>query len=106
MSRSKTGKAIDFKLLKRVLLFARPYRKILFLVITFSILLSFLSPLRPFLINYAVDNFIILKNGEKLRFISIILIAILFLESIIHFFYIYFATWLGQHVIQDIRSKV
>tara|TARA_B100001029_G_C15046709_1_gene447678 strand:+ start:137 stop:1891 length:1755 start_codon:yes stop_codon:yes gene_type:complete len=106
MSRSKTGKAIDFKLLKRVLLFARPYRKILFLVITFSIILSFLSPLRPFLINYAVDNFIILKNEEKLRFISIILIAILFLESIIQFFYIYFATWLGQHVIQDIRSKV
>ena len=106
MSKSKTGKAIDFKLLKRVLLFARPYRKILFLVITFSILLSFLSPLRPLLINYAVDNFIILKNEEKLRFISLILVAILFLESIIHFFYIYFATWLGQHVIQDMRSKV
>ena len=106
MSKSTTGKAIDFNLLKRVLTFASPYKKVLFLVIIFSVLLSFLSPLRPLLINHAVDNFIILKNEEKLRFISLILVGILFLEAIIQFFYIYFATWLGQHVIQDIRAKV
>ena len=90
MSKSTTGKAIDFNLLKRVLTFASPYKKVLFLVIIFSVLLSFLSPLRPLLINHAVDNFIILKNEEKLRFISLVLVGILFLEAIIQFFYIYF----------------
>ena len=98
MSQLTTGKAIDFKLLKRVLTFARPYKKVLFLVIIFSVLLSFLSPLRPLIINFAVDNFIILQNKEKLRLISLVLVGILFLEAIIQFLYIYFATWIGQHL--------
>ena len=55
MPNTKTGKAIDYKLLKRVLNFTRPYRKVLFVSMFFSIVLSFLSPIRPFLINYAVD---------------------------------------------------
>ena len=59
MSNAKTGKAIDLKLLLRVLKFARPYRNVLFLSIFFSILLSLLGPVRPLLINYAVDHHII-----------------------------------------------
>ena len=122
MSKSTTGKAIDFKLLKRVLTFARPYKKVLFLVIIFSVLLSFLSPLRPLLIMYALDHYIIgienipdkecishipcVPNIEELRFISLVLVGILFLEAIIQFFYIYLAMWIGQHVIQDMRAKV
>ena len=59
-------KAIDFKLLKRVLHFTHPYRKVLFLSMFFSVLLSFLSPIRPFLINYAVDHYIIIPNPSQL----------------------------------------
>ena len=106
MSNSKTGKAIDFKLLKRVLKFTRPYRKVLILSIFFSILLSFLSPIRPFLINYAVDNYIIVPDPSQLRLICMVLISLLVLEALVQFLYIYLATWLGQHVIQDLRARV
>ena len=106
MSKTKTGKAIDFKLLKRVLTFTRPYKKVLYLSLFFSVLLSFLSPIRPFLINFAVDNYIISPEKSQLQFISIVLFGILFLEAIVQFLYIYLATWLGQHVIQDLRAKV
>ena len=106
MSQTKTGKAIDFKLLKRVMTFTKPYKKVLYLSMFFSIVLSFLSPIRPFLINYAVDNYIMKENADQLQFICIILLGILFLEAIFQFFYIYLATWLGQHVIQDMRAKV
>ena len=91
MSNTKTGKAIDFKLLKRVLTFTLPYRKVLFLSMFFSILLSFLSPIRPFLINYAVDHYIIIPNPIQLRFICIVLISILVLEAVVQFLYIYLA---------------
>ena len=106
MSNSKTGNAIDFKLLKRVLTFTRPYRKLLFLSMFFSILLSFLSPIRPFLINYAVDNYIMVPNSSELRFICVILLSILVIESVVQFLYIYLATFLGQNVIQDLRASV
>ena len=106
MSNINTGKAIDFKLLKRVLHFTHPYRKVLFLSIFFSILLSFLSPIRPFLINYAVDNYIMEPDPSQLRFICIVLLSILLLESVVQFLYIYLATWLGQNVIQDLRASV
>ena len=106
MSQTKTGKAIDFKLLKRVMTFTKPYKKVLYLSMFFSMVLSFLSPIRPFLINYAVDNYIMIENADQLQFICIILLGILFLEAIFQFFYIYLATWLGQHVIQDMRAKV
>ena len=105
MSETKTGNAIDFKLLKRVLTFTRPYRKVLYLSMFFSILLSFLSPIRPFLINYAVDNYIMMPDAVQLRFICIVLLSILVLEAIVQFLYIYLATWLGQNVIQDLRAK-
>ena len=32
--------------------------------------------------------------------------GLLFLEGLIQFFYIYLSTWIGQHVIQDLRVKV
>ena len=77
MAKTKTGKAIDFKLLKRVLTFTRPYKKVLYLSLFFSVVLSFLSPIRPFLINFAVDNYIISPNKSQLQFISIVLFGIL-----------------------------
>ncbi|MAR39911.1 MAG: antibiotic ABC transporter ATP-binding protein [Flavobacteriales bacterium] len=105
MSDTKTGKAIDFKLLKRVITFTRPYQKVLYLSMFFSILLSFLSPIRPFLINYAVDNYIMIPDAGQLKFICVVLLSILVLEAIVQFLYIYLATWLGQNVIQDLRAK-
>lgn len=106
MANTNTGKAIDYKLLKRVLTFTVPYKKILYFSIFLSILLSFLSPIRPYLINYAVDNYILIQNIDKLRFICIVILLILFIESIIQFSYIYLATLLGQNVIQDLRASV
>ena len=50
----KTGNIIDLILLKRVLKFAKPYRLQFFLAAIAAILLSFLGPIRPLLINYAI----------------------------------------------------
>ena len=71
-----------------------------------AILISFLGPLRPILINYAIDNYIVIANKEKLLEMTILLLGLLFLEGIVRFFYIYLSTWIGQHVIQDLRSKI
>jgi ATP-binding cassette subfamily B multidrug efflux pump len=103
---TKTGKVLDFELLKRVLEFAKPY-KFNFIIAAFSaILLSVLGPTRPLLINYAIDNYIVIPNKQGLINITMILMAILVIEGVLQFVYIYLSTWLGQHVIQDLRTKV
>ena len=105
-NKSKTGNVIDFELLKRVLEFSKPYKKHFVLAGISAILLSILGPARPMIINYAIDNFIIIPDKEGLIRITILLVCILTLEGIVQFFYIFMSTWLGQHVIQDLRSKI
>ena len=102
MQQNKTGKVLDVSLLFRVIAFAKPYKK-QFLIAAFSaIILSFLGPARPMLINYAIDNFIIIADAENLLRITVLLIALLFCEGFVQFFYIYLSTWIGQNVILDL----
>ena len=106
MSDKKTGDVLDFDLLKRVIAFAKPYKSQFIIAAISAIFLSFLGPIRPMLINYAIDNYIIIQNKEKLLEITILLLWLLFFEGIVQFFYIYLSTWIGQHVIQDLRAKI
>ena len=105
-SKSNAGNVIDFVLLKRVLIFAEPYRLQFTVAAISAILLSVLGPIRPMLINYAIDNYILIPNEEKLWNITTLLLGLLFIEAFIQFFYIYLSTWIGQHVIQDLRAKI
>ncbi len=106
MSEDKTGNVLDWDLLKRVITYAKPYRLQFVIAAVSAILLSFLGPLRPMLINYAIDNYIVIPDKEKLLDITTLLIGLLFFEGLVQFFYIYLSTWIGQHVIQDLRVKV
>ena len=106
MKESKTGKVLDISLLFRVIAFAKPYKKQFIIATISAIILSFLGPIRPMLINYAIDNFIIISDPENLLKITILLIALLFCEGFVQFFYIYLSTWIGQNVILDLRKKI
>ena len=104
--KSNTGNVIDFVLLKRVLVFAKPYRLQFTIAAISAVLLSILGPIRPMLINYAIDNYILIPNKERLLEITVLLLGLLFFEGFVQFFYIYLSTWIGQHVIQDLRAKI
>ena len=104
--KTKSGNVIDFELLKRVLEFAKPYKTTFVIATISALLLSVLGPARPMLINFAIDNYILVPNKEGLLNITILLLSILLFEGVLQFFYIYLSTWLGQHVIQDLRAKV
>lgn len=101
-----SGKTFDAPLLKRVLKYVRPYLKIFYGTAIFAILIAFLSPARPLLIQYAFDNFILTPNEDKLLLITLLLVALLFAESILQYFYTYWSNFLGQSVIRDLRLQV
>ncbi|MDQ3191927.1 MAG: ABC transporter ATP-binding protein/permease [Bacteroidota bacterium] len=106
MSKSVSGKAVDFYLLKRVLQYVKPYNRTFFITCFTTILLAALSPLRPWLIKYTFDNFILLASPTGLLTMTLIMTALLFLEAIIQYNNTYMANWLGQTVIKDLRVDV
>lgn len=100
-----SGKTFDAPLLKRVLKYVKPYLNIFYGTAIFAILIAFLSPARPLLIQYAFDNYILTPNVDKLLLITLLLVGLLFAESILQYFYTYWSNFLGQSVIRDLRLQ-
>ncbi len=101
-----SGKAFDFNLLKKVLYYLKPYKHIFAFTIASTILLAVLSPLRPWLIQFTIDNYVAIPNSEKLLKMVLLMIGILILESIIQFYNTFYTNWLGQTVIKDLRINL
>jgi ATP-binding cassette subfamily B multidrug efflux pump len=107
MPAKKIGKKIfDLTQLKKVFHFAAPYKKKIYASIFLSIFLAVISPLRPFLIQYTVNNFIKDRNTYWLILITIIQIGMLLFETVLRFYFTYITAWLGQSVIKDLRVSV
>jgi len=100
------NKYIDLSLLKRVLKLGLPYKGIFALAGILSVLLAPVVILRPYLIQRAVDEYIITFDKEGLVMIVILLIGVLILESVMRYIFIYSTSWLGQSVIRDLRVRV
>ena len=107
MPPKKPGKKIfDITQLKKVFRFAAPYKKKLYTSIFLSVVLAVISPLRPFLIQYTVNNFIKDRDTYWLVLITVIQIGMLLFETGLRFYFTYITAWLGQSVIKDLRVAV
>ena len=100
------GKAFDFKLFRRLLSYTKPYRGTFIFVGLAAIVLSVFGVLGPILLEKAIDESILPKDWDKLVFYIILMIGALMGEVIFQFSFIYYANWLGQTVIRDIRVKL
>lgn len=103
---SVSGKAFDFTLLKRVVAYVKPYRSWLWTSVGLTIILAFVSPIRPILIQYTIDHFILNPNSSMLFNMTMLMIGILMFEAIGQFFSNYITNLLGQSVIRDLRTDV
>jgi ATP-binding cassette subfamily B multidrug efflux pump len=101
-----TGKALDMDLLTRVLKYVRPYKARFIFTFALTIAIAALSPLRPILIQYAFDNYIVTPNPDGLLMMTLLIIGVLMLEAVTYYFYTYSSNWLGQTVIKDIRTEI
>lgn len=103
---SNTGNAFDFKLFKRLLKYTNPYKKIFYFVGVAAVLLSFFSVLRPYLLRITIDDAIMPADHEALVFFVALMGGILLLEVIFQFLFVYYANWLGQEVVRDLRVNL
>ncbi len=99
-------RVFEFTQLKRVFAFAAPYKRRFYISVGLAVILAVLSPVRPLLIQYTINN--IIKNGliETLFWITLIQVLILVVETILRFYFSFQTAWLGQTVVKDLRVKV
>jgi ATP-binding cassette, subfamily B, multidrug efflux pump len=95
----------DFTLLRRVLQFARPYKRRFYWSIALAIILAAFTPIRPKLIEHTVNEYIVGKNYDWIIYITIIQISFLLVEAALRFSFSYITSWLGQSVVKDMRVK-
>lgn len=101
-----TGNAFDFSILKRILSYVKPYKKVFYFTALVTVLLAFLSPIRPFIVQYAIDNYVIKTNPIGLLNAVLIMLGVLIIESLLQFSSSYYANFLGQNVIKDLRVQL
>ena len=100
------GKIFDVKLFSKLLVFVKPYNYTFYGVMFTAILISLFSTLTPYLLKVVVDDYILIKNYEGMQSIILLMMLVLFLEVIFMYLFTFYANWLGQKVIKDLRVNV
>jgi len=101
-----SGNALDINLLRRVFRYVTPYRGIFIWSIVLTILLAILAPLRPWLIQFTLDRYILLNDHTGLIDMSLLMVGLLLIQTVVQYFHTFFTNILGQSVIKDLRVKV
>ena len=101
-----TGKAYDARLMRRILQYARPYKKLVTGGIFLTLFASFLQLAGPYLTKLAIDDYITPGNLQGLYVILAIYLLALLLIFATQFAQIYVTQYFGQKLMYDIRSKI
>lgn len=101
-----SGSILDTSLFKRLMRYTRPYKFTFLFVLTAAILLSAFSTLNPYLLKITVDDYITLKDYEGMLVLIAMMGGVLLMEVIFQFSFIYYANWLGQQVVYDLRTQL
>ncbi|MBT2564648.1 ABC transporter ATP-binding protein [Pedobacter sp. ISL-68] len=101
-----TGDVYNTGLLKRIFQYVKPYRAIFVWSVILTILLAAISPVRPFLIKYTLDHYILTGNYSGLVSMTMLMIFMLILQTLIQYNHTLLTNTLGQSVIRDLRINV
>ena len=104
---SKTKESIfDFKLFKRLFEYIKPYKAIFFGLILLVVLLAIFSATTPYITKYAIDDSITNRVEKDFLFYILLMLAVLVLQTVFQLLFIYYAAWLGQNLVMDVRVKL
>lgn len=99
-------KVYNVALFKRLLYYIYPY-KLFYSICIFSVLgISIFGALRPVVLEKIVDQNLTAQISDDFLYYIILMGILLICEVISNYFFIYYASWLGQSVVKDIRVKL
>src|SRR5580704_13035472 len=100
-SQQPRKRIFDFSVLSRVFTFVAPYRRRFYLSILLAIVLAIIAPLRPYLIEITVNDYI---QHDKIRMLILITewqVGLIIVETLLRFYFTFLTSWLGQSVVKD-----
>ena len=101
-----SGKIFDLKLFGKLMAFIKPFKATYYFVMFAAILLSVSSTLTPYLLKVTVDDYITPKDYIGMQLFVGLMLVTLLLEVLFQFLFVFYANWLGQKVIKDLRVKL
>jgi ATP-binding cassette subfamily B protein len=99
-------KTFDVTALGRIFSFVTPYRRRFYFSIFLAIALAAIAPLRPYLIEVTVNDYI---QHDMIRMLILITewqIGLIILETVLRFYFTFITAWLGQSVVRDLRVTI
>ena len=99
-------KLFNTSLFKRLMVYMKPYKWTFVGLMISVVLLAIFGAIRPYILQQAIDNNIEKKLVEGFLPYIILMGGILLLEVIFQLLFIYYASWLGQSVVKDVRTKL
>ena len=106
MAKQVKKKIFDVSLFKRLLHYIKPYRAIFIISLVCVISLAIFGASRPYILKEAIDVKIANRAYDGFVLYMLIMLGLLILEVISQLLFIYYASWLGQSVVKDIRIKL
>lgn len=100
------AKAFDTRLFKRILKYTKPYQLRFRGVVAFAISLSVFAALRPYLLKQTVDGYIKTHDQQGLLLYISLMGIVLLAEVFSQYYFVFWANWLGQDIVKDIRTKL
>ena len=90
----------------RLMSFAKKYKRNFIIASISTILLAGVALLMPIILKETVDVYIANKDSQGLINGVLLMFGVLILEVLLRFTFIYYANWVGQHIIRDIRARI
>lgn len=103
---SVSGNAFDFGLLRRLLAFVKPYKRLFRWSVVLTLVLAALAPARPLLTQRVLDREVANGDDQGLIVICIIMLALLIVQSSLQYLHTWSTNLLGQKVVRDLRSNL
>lgn len=97
---------LNTKLFKRLMVYIKPYKWTFIGLMISVVLLAIFAAVRPYILQQAIDNNIEKKLVDGFLPYIILMGGILLCEVIFQLLFIFYASWLGQSVVKDIRTKL
>jgi ATP-binding cassette subfamily B multidrug efflux pump len=101
-----SGNIIDFKVLRRIMRFVKPYKSRFYFLIFLTLAIGILTPLRPLLIQWTLDNPVANGDYQGMLMMMLGLVGLLLVQSVAQYVHTYMSGWMGQQVIRDIRTRL
>ncbi len=106
MDKESSGNAFDFSLFKRLMAHTKPYRTTFYGVAIVAIFLAAFAVLTPIILKLIIDEAIKQSDAEKLLFLAVAMAGALLGQVLCQLVFTYYANWLGESVIKDVRINL